>query len=207
VHGFLRFSKDVDATRHEPPEHKLDSAEVAEAIRQASIRNIVQFTPDEPATDSARSLDFDNVRVEGETFSKTSVQVEVSYREAVLEDPVGAAIGPPFYDEFEILTMTTEEMAAEKLRALAQRPRPTDLADLAAMLTDATLSDDAVGRLAQLKFELVAAGQANRIERIEGHLRDMANTYDAVMPGLFPDAPSYRTAMDIVWPRIKALIP
>jgi hypothetical protein len=100
VHGFLRFSKDVDATRHEPPEHQLDSAEVAEAICQASIRNIVRFTPDEPATDSARSLDFDNVRVEGETFSPTSVQVEISYREAVVEDPVEAAIGPPFWRRY-----------------------------------------------------------------------------------------------------------
>jgi predicted nucleotidyltransferase component of viral defense system len=207
VHGFLRFSKDVDATRHEPPQHKLESAEVAEAIRQASIRNIVQFTPDEPATDSARSLDFDNVRVEGETFSRTSVQVEVSYREAVVEDPVAAAIGPPFYDEFEILTMAKEEMSAEKLRALAQRLRPTDLADLAAMLTDPTISDDAVGRLAQVKFELVAAGQANRIERIEGHLHDMADTYDAVMPGLFPQVRRDRIHRPAVRPVHEALGP
>lgn len=207
VHGLLRFSKDVDATRHEPPQHKFDSAEVAQAIREASIRNIVQFTPDDPATDTARSLDFDNVRVEGETFTSTSVQVEVSYREAVVDDPVEAAIGSPFYDEFEILAMTKAEMAAEKLRALAQRLRATDLADLAAMLTDPGVSDDAVGRLARVKFELVAAGQANRIERVEAHLHDMADTYDAVIPGLFPGAPSYREAMEIVWPRIRALIP
>ncbi len=82
VHGLLRFSKDVDATRYDPPDHKLEGAEVAEAIRQANIRNIVQFAPDEPATDSARSLDFDNVRVEGGTFSRTSIQVEVSYAKA-----------------------------------------------------------------------------------------------------------------------------
>lgn len=207
VHGLLRFSKDVDATRHEPPRHKLDSAEAAQAIREASIRNIVQFSPNEPATDTARSLDFDNVGVEGESFARTSVQVEVSYREAVVDDPVEAAIGPPFYNDFVVLTMTKEEMAAEKLRALAQRLRATDLADLAAMLTDPAVSDDAVGRLARVKFELVAAGQANRIERVQAHLRDMADTYDAVIPGLFPAAPSYGEAMEIVWPRIRALIP
>ena len=55
---------------------------MAEAIRQANIRNIVQFTPDEPATDSARSLDFDDILVEGGTFSRTSIQVEVSYAKA-----------------------------------------------------------------------------------------------------------------------------
>lgn len=61
AHGILRFSKDVDATRHNPPAHKLEADEVADAIRAASITNVVNFDPDEPATDSARSLDFDRV--------------------------------------------------------------------------------------------------------------------------------------------------
>ena len=134
VYGLLRFSKDVDATRHEPPLHKLDGDRVAEAISQASIRNIVRFSPDEPKTDSARSLDFDNVAVTGDTFPSTTVQVEVSYRETVVDDPVPALIGAPFYEDFEIQTMAMAEMAAEKLRALAQRLRPTDFADLATML-------------------------------------------------------------------------
>jgi predicted nucleotidyltransferase component of viral defense system len=63
VHGLLRFSKDIDAARHEPPGLELDGEEVAEAVRQASTRNIVRFSPDEPATGSSRSLDFDNVQV------------------------------------------------------------------------------------------------------------------------------------------------
>ncbi len=37
AHGHLRFSKDIDATRHAPPQHKLESEEVAAAIRFASI--------------------------------------------------------------------------------------------------------------------------------------------------------------------------
>lgn len=40
VHGILRFSQDVDATRHEPARHKLDALEVADTIRQASIGDI-----------------------------------------------------------------------------------------------------------------------------------------------------------------------
>ncbi len=86
--------------------HKLDGGEVADAIRQASIRNVVTFNPDDPATDWARSLDFDRVRVEGEAFPATSVQVEVSYRAAVVDDPVEGFIGDPFYDPFPVLTMT-----------------------------------------------------------------------------------------------------
>jgi hypothetical protein len=85
--------------------------------------------------------------------------------------------------------------------------RPTDLADLAVILTSATTTDGAIARLAQHKFELVAKGAANRIDRIERNLKDMADTYDDVVPALFPHAPSYREAMTIVWPRIKSLIP
>lgn len=207
VHGLLRFSKDVDATRFEPPEHKFSAEDVATAIRQAGIHNVVRFSPNEPATDSARSLDFDNVQVIGEAFPNSSVQVEISYREAVVDPPVRARVGLPFYDEFEVLAMTVEEMAAEKLRTLAQRLRPTDLADLAMMMQRETTGDAGIERLAVRKFELVAKGQANRLDRIERNLKEMADTYDDVVPTLFPGAPSYLEAMEIVWPRIGPLIP
>lgn len=207
AHGHLRFSSDVDATRHAPPAHKFDAHDVATAIRDASIHNVVQFEPGEPATDSARSLDFDKVRVAGEAFPDSDVQVEVSYREAVIGVPVPVYIGHPFYEPFEILTMQVEEMVAEKLRALAQRLRETDLADLAVLLKVKTTNDDAVARFAQTKFELVKQGRANRIDRIERNLGELSSTYDDVVPQLFPDAPSYREAADVVWPRIKSLVP
>jgi predicted nucleotidyltransferase component of viral defense system len=207
VHGHLRFSRDIDATRHEPARHKLDAEEVAEAIRQASIRNVVKFSPEEPATDSGRSLDFDSVKVTGETFPNSAVQVEISYREAVVLEPVPAYVGNPFYAPIEVLTMHEDEMAAEKLRALAQRLRPTDLADLAVILSRPESDDKSIGRTAIVKFEQVKQGRSNRRERIEQNLAEMADTYDDVIPGLFPQAPSYREAMDIVWPRIATLIP
>jgi len=205
--GHLRFSKDVDATRHAPAEHKLDADEVAAAIRAASIQNVVQFAPDEPATDSARSLDFDKVHVTGEIFAASDVQVEVSYREGVVGTPVPVHLGSPFYEPFEILTMEVAEMAAEKLRALAQRLRETDLADLAVMLADATTADGEVARFAETKFELVKQGRANRLERVERNLGELGATYDDVVPQLFPDAPSYQEASAIVGPRLSALVP
>jgi hypothetical protein len=155
VHGHLRFSKDVDATRHRPPGHKLDAGSVAAAISAASIPNVVRCVPGEPATDSARSLDFDNVRITSELFGTSDVQVEVSYREVVVGVPVESQIGAPFYEPFEILTMQVEEMAAEKLRTLAE----------------------------------------------------LADTYDDVMPVLFPAAPNYREATAIVTSRIRSLVP
>ncbi len=207
AHGHLRFSKDVDATRYEPSAHKLDADGVAEVIRNASIRNVVQFDPGQPATDSARSLDFDTVSVVGELLASDTVQVEVSYREEVAGLPVAVAIGGPFYEPFEILTMDVAEMAAEKLRALAQRNRDTDLADLAVLLRDHVADDDAVALFAELKFKLVKQGRANRLVRIEQRIGEFAGTYDEAVPQLFPDAPSYREAVDLVLPRITRLVP
>ena len=95
------------------------------------------------------------------------MQVEISYREAVVDEPAPAYVGGPFYEDFELLTTSVEEMAAEKLRALAQRLRPTDLADLAVMPARSTTSHEKTARLALVKFELVAKGLTNRLERLE----------------------------------------
>lgn len=207
VHGLMRFSEDVDATRYDPPEHKLAADDVAQAIRDASVGDIVRFSPQQPATDSARSLDFDSVQVTGALLPDSQVQVEISYREGVIDPPVPALIGSPYYEEFEILTMPVQEMAAEKMRALAQRVRVTDLADLAELLSPGDVLDDDVARLARTKFELVKQGVANRADRIEQHLGEMGADYDDVVPALFPGARTYDQAMGIVWPRIKPLIP
>ena len=211
VHGILRFSQDVDATRHDPAQHKLDALDVAETIRQASIGDTIRFYPQEPPnTDSAQSLDFDHVRVSGSLLPDSEVQVEISYREAVVDQPDLARIGAPFYEDFEILTMAIPEMVAEKLRAMAQRIRATDLADLAEMLAAhdvRDVRDDDIARLALVKFDLVKQGVANRSTRIERNLREMGAEYDHVVPALFPEARRYSEAMEIVWPRVKKLIP
>lgn len=147
----------------------------------------MEFDPAEPATNSGRSLDFDTVRVSGPDFEEALVQVEVSYREPAILQPRGLKLGYPFYEHFEISVMQLNEMAAEKLRALAQRDkRETDLADLAVMLTDDEADDEVIAELAVKKFEKVTPGRANRIERIQAHLKGYAYTYDNEVPKLFP---------------------
>ena len=208
VHGIIRFSFDVDATRHNPSFLQFDASEVAATIRSASIGDTIRFQPQEPpGTDSARSLDFDHVKFSGSLLSTSEVQVEISYREVVIDEPDKARIGAPFYEDFEILTMTVSEMASEKLRALAQRVRATDLADLAELLLLPTTRDEDISRLALKKFELVKQGNANRIDQIERNLQEISFDYDNVVPALFPGARSYDESMDIVWPRVKILIP
>ena len=78
----------------------------------------------------------------------------MSYREALIDEPEIANIGTPFYAPFEILTLTKEEMAAERLRAIAQRLRTTDLAGLVWLLSVTRDSDDHIAEMAVEKFKL-----------------------------------------------------
>ena len=121
VYGHERFSKDLDATRINPPKHKLDATEVRDAIRNAGVKNLLTFSPAEPATDSGRSLDFDSISYRG-PIGQDTIAVEVSYREDVILPPLLAAVGEPYYKPFEIPVLQLDEIVAEKLRTLAQEP-------------------------------------------------------------------------------------
>jgi uncharacterized protein len=201
VYGHERFSKDIDATRINPPKNKLDAAEVAATIRAASIRNLVTFTPGEPATDSGRSLDFDDIRFSG-PIGPGSIAVEVSYREDVIETPYIAAIGEPYFEPFQIPVLQLDEIVAEKLRTLAQRTRPTDLSDLAMVIERHDINDARVKRLAVQKFELVKDG--NHAERIRANIAAMATQYDSAIAAVAPDAPPYSDASAAVLAKLSA---
>jgi predicted nucleotidyltransferase component of viral defense system len=146
------------------------------------------------------------VRVIGSLLPERRVQVEIGYREAVVDDPDRTYIGASFYKRFEILTMTVPEKVAEKPRAMAQRVRATDLADLAELLTARDVRDSDVARFAAIKVALVKHGHMNCSERIERNLKEMAAGHDDVVPAVFLGACRYCQTMAIVWPRIKVLI-
>lgn len=204
VYGHARFSKDIDSTRINPPKNKLDAVEVAAAIKRSGVRNLLTLTPGEPAHDSKFSLDFDSVGYRGPLGSGT-VAVEVSYREDVIEKPQIAAIGPPYYDPFEIPVLQLVEIVAEKLRALAQRIRVTDLSDIAMVLEDHEIDDAHVRVLAAEKLKLVRSGNVS--ERILTNIEAMKPQYDAAVLATAPDAPAYSDARTIVSTRLGALLP
>lgn len=204
VHGHERFSKDIDATRINPPRNKLDSVDVARVISGASMRNLLTLVPGAPATDSGRSMDFDSIRYTGPLGSGL-VSVEVSYREDVVEEPDLVEVGKPYYAPFPIPVMRLVEIVAEKLRALAQRDRPTDLADLAMILAAETLEEQRVRELAAKKFELVKSG--NHQARIEETISRLGGQYDDAISAVAPDAPTYETASKTVRGRLASLLP
>lgn len=201
VFGHERFSKDIDATRINPPKGKLDSAHVAETIRNAGMRNLLSLRPGVPATDSGRSLDFADIRYMGRLGSG-QVSVEVSYREEVLMAPDMVAVGPPYFEPFEIPVMALEEIVAEKLRALAQRQRPTDLADVAMILARGGFDSALIAQLLAKKLK-----PARRSERIAERIVSMGSEYDDAVSAVAPDAPPYRDASALVLRELSSLLP
>ena len=198
------FSKDIDATRRNPPKHKFYADEMAQSIRDASMRNVMQIEPGTPATDTGRSLNFDRIMYQG-PISKGQVALEVSYREEVIELPDLVQIGEPFYEDFRIPVMAINEIVAEKLRTLCQRSRATDLSDLAMIFRDqaAALSDPDILRIAVEKFTLVKDG--DRAARIERNVSHIATEYANTVSNVAPDAPDYTTASETVLARIRGV--
>lgn len=204
VHGHERFSKDIDATRVNPPKNKLDAEVVRAEIEAASMSNLLTVRAEPPATDSKRGLDFDRVTFRG-PVGQGSIAIEVSYREDVILGPVWTEVGPPYYEPFGLPVMRLEEIVAEKLRTLVQRQRPTDLADLAQILTENKIDTGTVAQLADQKFRLVKQG--NRLKRIQENVVAIGAEYESAVRAVAPDAPDYVTARDRVVSALPQLLP
>jgi predicted nucleotidyltransferase component of viral defense system len=206
VRGFSRFSADLDATRTNPPKHKIAAADIADTMRRATDEPMLRIEPGVPATDSQHSLDFDQIAFHT-PHHNGQIAVEISYREAVADEPEWTAIGPPYYARFQIPVLTLAETVAEKLRTLLQRQRPTDLSDLALILGqhDDRLNRAHVRQLARAKFELVKQG--DRRARIEANVEQLRGAYEQTVPGLAPDAPSFAKAQGLVLDALSTLLP
>jgi predicted nucleotidyltransferase component of viral defense system len=202
VHGHQRFSRDIDATRTQPPKHKFDAESIAHEISRAS-GTLMTFKPAPPDTDSARSLDFSRIAFSG-PFAEGLVSVEISYREDV-HDPQVEWIGPPYFEPFPITVLSLDEIIAEKLRALCQRTRATDLADIAMVLRRDEHDPAHVKELAAEKFKLVRDGDHR--ERITRRVEEMGTEYQADVQAIAPDAPNYEAAASILARAINDLLP
>lgn len=206
VRGSTRFSADLDATRTNPPKHKIAAPEIAEAMRRATDEPMLRIDPGVPATDSQHSLDFDHIAFHT-PHHDGQIAFEISYREAVVDEPEWADIGRPYYAEFQVPVLTLEETVAEKLRTLLQRQRPTDLSDLALILGahGDQLDRPHVRQLAATKFTLVKQG--DRRGRIEANAAELRASYEQTIPGLDPDAPAFGDAQALLLDALPTLLP
>ena len=198
AYGLSRLSIDLDATRMSPPREPLDAVKVRSSIRNSARGSLFSLRVQEPETDSPRSLDFSAISYRGLAANPGQVAVEVSYREAVILDPHHAMIGPPYYEPFPVPVLQPQEFAAEKLRTLAQRRRPTDLADLAFILNSGLATAQTIAPIVPHKFEkgLVRAGSP--FNRIREAIEDLSGGYDETVPDLAPGALPYSEARELV---------
>jgi predicted nucleotidyltransferase component of viral defense system len=90
--------------------------------------------------------------------------------------------------------MADSEIVAEKLRALAQRLRPTDLSDIAYLLSADTAAVDTrvVGQLVPIKFKLAREGDWEG--RVRANVDSMERLYEAAVRSLAPSAMAYDDA-------------
>ena len=141
----------------------------------------MQIQPRQAATDSNRSLDFDHIAYSGGVANRGHVAVEISYREAVILPPVPAMIGGPYYEPFEILALDPAEIIAEKLRALCQRVRPTDLADAAEVVAVANPDIARVRECIPHKFASGIVRVGRHADRVRRNIEAMADDYASSM--------------------------
>lgn len=204
VHGQTRLSQDIDATRMAPPRHKFDADDIRRSIERAGSK-LFRVRARDPETDSARSLDFGNISYHG-PLGRGKIAVEVSYREGLVLAPVPAEIGPPFFEPFDVPVMAADEIVAEKLRTLVQRRRPTDLSDLAFLLTAVEIDDAQVRAIVPRKLEPGIVKQGDHEERIRESIVALRSAYNDVVPAVAPDAPPYAEASTVVLARLRSLL-
>ncbi len=194
AHGASRTSRDADATVVNPAQSPVPANEVITAINDARMGQFLRITaPKTPRTDNSYSLDVDGVEFSC-AHADGTLDVELSYRENVYLTPLVSMVGEPYFEPFHARTMRPVEMAAEKLRALFQRQRSTDLADcvLIEQLSEREL--DVLPEVRAEKFKLVrnGVGPTELRERIAAH----SARYETDVRAVDPLAPDYASSRD-----------
>ena len=205
AHGATRTSRDTDATVVNPAKAPIPSDQVMAVIEKARMGQFLRYNlPKRPVTENKYSLDIDKIEFSCAEVAGT-LDVELSFREALVLEPIRQPIGEPYFEPFEVFSMRPVEMAGEKLRTLAQRQRGTDLSDcvLVEELSKPELSD--LPRVREKKFELVrkGIGAAELIERVDALQARYVRDVRAIEPG----APEYDMARAAALRLIKAAWP
>lgn len=204
-HGATRTSRDADATITQPAKAPIPADEVRHAIANARTGQFLRIAvPHAPQTDNRFSLDFDQVQFTCSTVAGT-LDVELSFREDVVLPALPIAIGLPYFEPFEVLTMRPVEMAGEKLRTLAQRRRGTDLSDcvLLGQLAKSELS--LLPGVRAEKFKLVRDGLGP--EELRERIEALELQYELDVRAVDPSAPDYNTAKQAALRIVRAAWP
>ena len=129
IHGLNRFSEDLDFTVENTDLSSLGET-VVKDLKYMGVRAEIKTI-----SDAERSLVF-RIGAEGPLFTREIercyVRMDISRREKVILPAETPFISPPYPDilPFGILSMSVEEIMAEKVRAVMTRNKARDLYDL-----------------------------------------------------------------------------
>ncbi len=199
IYGNARLSVDLDFTGR----RRVEAArirEVIEALAWLSIRTPRDFPP------TRFSLHLRPISYRGPLGVPGTVEIEVSYREEVVLEPDVIPFHNVFFDSFAVRVMQLDEIIAEKVRALYQRPKPGDLYDLYFIFTNPALvhHPDVINELVPIKFKLVAGGW-RRVDLFQ-HAEEIAALWDTHLTGIsMGECPSVADAVDLVSRKLKFL--
>ncbi|MBM4460438.1 MAG: nucleotidyl transferase AbiEii/AbiGii toxin family protein [Chloroflexi bacterium] len=153
IYGNSRLSVDLDFTGR----RRVDAERIREVIAMTAGLSI-HIPRELPPT--RFSLHLRPISYRGPLGVPGTVEIEVSYREEVLLPPDTVPFHNLFFDSFPVSVMQLDEIIAEKVRALYQRPKPGDLYDLYFIFTQPALTyhPEVINDLVPVKFKLVAGG-------------------------------------------------
>lgn len=154
VHRYPRFSEDIDFGSTLGAERL--RALVRRALRGVALFGIGSSFDREELFKRAYTarIRFKGPRYSGAAASTNAIQLDVGARGGIIRKPRWVQIAPEYPDvpRFFLLTMTKEEILAEKLRALSMRSTSRDLFDAWCLVQDGVKADR---RLIETKMKAV----------------------------------------------------
>jgi uncharacterized protein len=191
IHGSDRLSKDIDYVSS----RRLDLEELRQ---QLNIRYPRLRLPAQAAGPTKYGLTVRPISYTGPLNVPGTVEVEISYREDVVLDPIPMPFHSLFRETFPVIAMDLHEMVAEKMRALYQRGNPRDLFDLWFIysLPEQAIDPHVVAKLIPTKFRLVSGGW--RRERLYDRIRVNEGDWNQALRLLVVTLPSFDEALSTV---------
>lgn len=129
VFGLPRYSEDLDFTLNDAAEPDLEA--ISAYISSAGFSGLV-WKKESSTNSTSAKLRYRGPLYAGSSISEGTVILEFSKREKTIQKAIPVVIIPPYPDllPYQVLSMSLEEITAEKIRAIMTRSSARDLFDL-----------------------------------------------------------------------------
>ena len=193
-----RFSEDLDFTARADV-----SLEQIRDIAMSAIKNYNFPVESDRFVNDGRTTSF-RLKIQGPLYQNRlgicTVRLKISTRESVINEPIRKEFAPLYSDilPYVLDVMLTEEMLAEKIRAIYTRNKARDLYDIYKMLERKTKLDRYLAnkKLTYYRLSFDTSVFIKRCERLQPHWNnELQSLIETVVP--------YQKALDAVKKAVK----